>query len=266
MIRKIFVLLFLFLITNVAVSAAQIQCDYKDGIYHIVLPEETNIEFVSYDKLKTNKEVFDETGAKLVVNAGFFDPKNEKTISFVYNKGSLLESPIENENLIFNETIMDNWEKVSNRTEFRVTSRGGMLCYDIAPHNKVYLGRLLASAQAGPMLIPNLQIEEEFFVSKSDDGTINRISASVLSKTARTLIGIKNGQVHIFIVTNENPMTITEARDLCAKYGMEKAMAFDGGSSTSLDLRLDSKIIHVTSVGVQNDDTGRKLKSFLIVK
>ena len=57
-------------------------------------------------------------------------------------------------------------------------------------------------------------------------------------------------------------MTIYEARDLCKYYGMEKAMAFDGGSSTSLDYKDE---IHVTSIGTKDDNTGRKLKSFLVV-
>lgn len=266
--RIVFLILIFFICVNF-VSATEpvgIKCEFNNGIYHIVLPEGTNIEFVSTDKLKTNRQVFDETKARLVVNAGFFDPRNEKTISFVYNNGVLLESPIENENLVFNEEIMDNWSKVSNRTEFRMSTKGGLFHYDIAPHGKVYTGRLVSSAQAGPMLLPNLQLEEEFFVVRDENGTVKRVSASVLSKTARTLIGIKNGEVHIFVITNANPMTIYEARDLCIEYGMEKAMAFDGGSSTSLDYKCGDKEVHVTSVGIPGDNTGRRLKSFLVVK
>lgn len=263
MIKKILLFLCIFTFLSNIVFAENIKTEFKDGIYHIVIPSETPIEFISKQRLMTNKEVHDEIGAKLTVNAGFFDPKNQKTISFVYNDGILLESPIENENLVFNETIMDNWDKVSNRTEFRVTMQGGLLKYDIAPHNDAYKGRLIASGQAGPMLLPELRLEEEFFIVKNNEGKVIRESASVLHKTARTLIGIKDGNVHIFIVTNEHPMTIYEARDLCKSYGMEKAMAFDGGSSTSIDFKDE---IHVTSTGIKTDDTGRRLKSFLIVK
>ena len=79
-------------------------------------------------------------------------------------------------------------------------------------------------------------------------------------------MGIKNlpddkQEAHIFIVTNEHPMTIYEARDLCKSYGLDSAMAFDGGSSTSLDY----KKIHVTSTQ-DSGDTGRALKSFMIIK
>ncbi|MCR5266810.1 MAG: phosphodiester glycosidase family protein [Cyanobacteria bacterium RUI128] len=248
---------------SVSARASEIFYDYADGIYHIVIPAGKKIEFVSTEKLTTNAEVHKQTGATLTVNAGFFDPKNQKTISFVYNDGLLLESPIENENLVFNETIMENWDKVGNRTEFRITEHNGVLNYDIVPHNAPYQGKLIASAQAGPMLLPDLRLEEEFFVVRNEEGRVTRESASVLHKTARTLIGLKGKDVHIFIVTTEHPMTIAEARDLCKSYGLEKAMAFDGGSSTSVDFKNE---LHVTSVGIRTDDTGRRLKSFLIVK
>ena len=259
---KILSIILTLFICITGVFASEITCEYFDGIYHIVIPHDKKIEFVSKDKLTTNAEVHKETNAVLTVNAGYFDPKNHKTISFIYNDGILLESPIENENLVFNDIIMDNWSKVSNRTEFRITCQSDKIIYDIAPHNDIYKGKLIASAQAGPMLIPNLRLEEEFFILRNNDGKIIRQSASVLNKAARTLIGIKNNEVHLFVVTNKHPMDIYEARDLCAKYGLEKAMAFDGGSSTSLDY----KDIHVTSIGLENDDTGRRLKSFLIVK
>lgn len=240
-----------------------IKYNFKNGIYHFVIPANTKIEFVSTDKLTTNADIHKQTGAVLTVNAGFFDPKNQKTISFIYNDGMLLESPIENENLVMNSTIMDNWDKVGNRTEFRVMMKDDKLHYDIVPHNAPYDGKLVGSAQAGPMLLPDLRLEEEFFIVRNEEGRVVRESASVLHKCARTLIGIKDGNVHIFIVTTAHPMTIFEARDLCKYYGLEKAMAFDGGSSTSVDFRDD---LHVISIGIKSDDTGRRLKSFLVVK
>jgi exopolysaccharide biosynthesis protein len=115
-------------------------------------------------------------------------------------------------------------------------------------------------------LLPNLRLEEEFFIVKDSNGNIVRESASVLHKVPRTLIGLKslsNGEqeVHIFIVTNQHPMTIYEARDLCAQYNLDSAMAFDGGSSTSLDY----KNVHVVSTQ-DSGDTGRALKSFMVIK
>ena len=56
-------------------------------------------------------------------------------------------------------------------------------------------------------------------------------------------------------------MTIYEAKDLCASYGLDSAMAFDGGSSTSLNYK---KTLVVSTQ--DNGDTGRALKSFMIIK
>ena len=55
-------------------------------------------------------------------------------------------------------------------------------------------------------------------------------------------------------------MDIITTKDLCKKYGLDSAMAFDGGSSTSLNY----KKLSVTSTQ-SSGDTGRALKSFMIV-
>ena len=56
-------------------------------------------------------------------------------------------------------------------------------------------------------------------------------------------------------------MDIYEARELCLSYGLDSAMAFDGGSSTSMNY----KKINVVSTQ-DSGDTGRALKSFMVVK
>ena len=169
---------------------------------------------------------------------------------------------------MLNPVTRKNLRSILNRTEFRVLDCDSKLKYEIAPHNAKldFLCSVKTSAQAGPQLLPSLRLEEEFFVIKDKDGNVIRESASVLQKTPRTLIGLKSQEkgsqeIHIFIVTNEHPMDIFEARDLCAKYGLDSAMAFDGGSSTSFDY----KKIHVVSTQ-ESGDTGRALKSFMIVK
>lgn len=254
-----------------AYAAAPIEVNYDDGIYHIVLSGDKikkKIQFVSSTNLITNKEAHNTSDSQLTINAGFFDPKNQKTISYIVNDYNTAEDPLFNENINLNPVLRQNLKSILNRTEFRVLDCDSKLKYEIAAHNaKVdFLCSIKESAQGGPQLLPNLRLEEEFFIVKDKEGNVIRESASVLHKVPRTLIGIKSlpkgaQEVHIFIVTNEHPMTIYEARDLCASYGLDSAMAFDGGSSTSLDY----KKIHVVST--QNSgDTGRALKSFMIIK
>ena len=252
-------------------SYANIDVQYNDGIYHAVLSGDKikkQIQFVSSSNLITNKEAHNNSESLFTINTGFFDPKNQKTVSYIVNDYQTIEDPIFNSDLMLNPVLRRNMKSILDRSEFRILDCDSKLKYEIATHSsKVdFLCSIKHSAQGGPQLLPNLRLEEEFFVVKDKDGNIIRESASVLHKTARTLIGIKSlpkgeQELHIFIVTNEHPMDIYEARDLCASYGLDSAMAFDGGSSTSFDY----KKIHVVSTQ-ENGDTGRALKSFMIVK
>ena len=253
------------------VKASYIDMTYEDGIYHFVLSGDKikkQIKFISSSGLITNKEAHNKAGSLLTINTGFFDPKNQKTISYIVTDSQIAEDPIFNDNLMSNPVLRQNLQKILNRTEFRILDCDSKLKYEIAQHNSNidFMCSVVTSAQGGPQLLPMLRLEEEFFIVKDEEGNVIRESASVLHKTARTLIGIKNlekgvQEAHIFIVTNEHPMDIFEARNLCSSYGLDTAMAFDGGSSTSMNYKKLS-VISTQSSG----DTGRALKSFMIVQ
>ena len=236
----------------------------KDGVYVVEIygnkVKDRLVPYVVQD-LETNDAVYRTTGAKFCVNAGFFDPKNKKTVSYVVIDGQLVANPEENENLTGNKSLAAYMQNILNRSEFRILEdEKGKILYDIASHKEAIKDgyKLKHSIQAGPMLTPELRLEEEFFVLKKD-GKIISESASSLHKFARTAIGIKNNNVYLFIVTKDAPMTLDEVADLARRWGMEKAMAFDGGGSTSFE----SPELYVIS---EKDDTARKLKSFLILK
>lgn len=213
------------------------------------------------NELETNKDVYERLHPKFIVNAGFFDPKNQQTISYVAIDGHIVLNPKNNNNLMQNKALQPYLDKILNRSEFRITEDNkGKLYYDIVPHSEeVKEGyKLKHSIQAGPMLFPDLRLEDEFFILVRD-GKIISESASSLHKYARTAIGIRQNKVYIFIVTSESAMTLEELSDLTRRWGMEKSMAFDGGGSTSFD----SKELHIIS---EEENQGRKLKSFLMFK
>lgn len=266
--KKTFIIIIFALLTVLSSSVFAFcdpfQVDYNDGIYHIILDGkkvEKKLKFVSSQNLITNKEAHLKSGALLTVNAGFFDPKNQKTISYIVSDHHITEDPLFNENLLMNPVLRQNIDKIVNRTEFRVVECDGKYSYEIVPHKSPidFTCSIETSAQGGPMLLPELKLEEEFFIVKDSNGKVIRESASVLEKTARTIIGLKGNEIHLLIITNKNPKTIYEARDLCQDLGLERAMAFDGGSSTSLNFK---NTIDVTST---KDSGGRMLKSFLII-
>lgn len=262
--KKIALLVCLLLLGS-SVLASPVSIKEDNGIYHITLSGNAvkkRINFIATDSLMTNKEVHDASKSLLTINTGFFDPKNGKTISYIVTDGQTVADPLMNDNLMLNPLLRLHMKKILNRSEFRIVECNKKLRYEIVPHNTPvnFMCSVKTSAQGGPQLLPELRLEEEFFILKNEEGNIIRQSASMLDRVPRTIVGIKANEMHILIITNKNPKNIFEARDLCKSYGLEKAMAFDGGSSTSLDY----KKIHVTSI--EANDTGRSLKSFMIVK
>ena len=262
--KILFLFLSLLLVTNTALAGG-IDVTYDDGIYHIVLSGEKikkRINFISSESLITNKEAHQRTKSKLTINAGYFDPANQKSMSYIVTDRVTMEDPQFNESILYNPVLRKNLDKILNRTEFRILECDrGEYRYEIVPHkSSVDFGcAIVTSAQGGPLVYPQLRLEEEFFVVKKD-GEVVRESCSVLHKTSRKINGIKNGEINILIITDKHPMDLYEVHDYVKKLGWDRAMAFDGGSSTSMNY-LDK--YNVTSVG---DGGGRSLKSFMIVK
>lgn len=258
-------LLLLTLVSTANAFCDPIQINYDDGIYHIILDGkrlEKKIQFIASESLITNKEAHKKSGAVLTVNAGFFDPKNQKTISYIVNDGVTMADPLMNESLMLNPVLRKNIDKIVNRTEFRVIDCDGKYHYEIVPHKTQtdFACSVVTSAQGGPMILPELKLEEEFFVVKDSEGNVIRESSSMLHKVARTIIALKGNDIHLLIITDKNPMTMYEVRDLCQKLGFDRAMGFDGGSSTSMNYK-DS-----ISVVSNSDGGGRMLKSFLLIE
>lgn len=269
MIKKI-ILSFVFIFALFCVQLETLSaCPYRivqdpQGVYIVeinTIKSRAKLEPYYVAELETNNSVYSRLEPRLVVNAGFFDPKNQKTISYVVINGQVVLDPTQNENLMNNTALAPFFDKILNRSEFRILEdEKGKVVYDIAQHNDQPAEgfKIRHSIQGGPMLFPELRLEEEFFVLVRD-GKIVSESASALHRYARTAIGIRENKVYLFLITKDAPMTLEEVADLTRKWGMEKAMAFDGGGSTSFD----SQDLHIIS---DKDDTARKVKSFLILK
>lgn len=263
--RKIIVLLLICLSVNF-VDAKPIDISYENGIYHIVLSGEKirrRMKFVASESLMSNREAHLKGKSVLTINAGFFDPENGKTISYIVTDRNTAVDPLFNENIYNNPILRKNLDKLLNRTEFRVVECNNKYEFQIVEHKSgVDFGcNIITSAQAGPMILPQLRLEEELFVIKDKDGNIVRESASVLHKMPRTIIGIKDGDAHILIITDKNPMDLYEVQKLCKELGFDRAMAFDGGSSTSMNYKKEIEVISTA-----DDGGGRLLKSFMVIQ
>lgn len=263
---KIFLTLVIISLFVSPANAGDISIKKDNGIYHVVLKGEKikkKIKFVSSEDLITNREAHIKANATLTVNAGFFDPKNGKTISYIVTDRITSADPMFNMSLQANPFFRKNMAKILNRSEFRVMQCGNKFQYDIVSHKSdVPFGcSLITSAQGGPLILPELRLEEEGFIVKNSDGEVTRESASVLHKTSRTIIGLKGtDECHILIVTDDNPMDMYEVQQLCKDMKLDRAMAFDGGSSTSLNYKKNLEVI-----STKGDGAGRMLKSFMLV-
>lgn len=266
LLKQIFIALLLTILFVTPSFANNISIKHDNGIYHIVLKGEKvkrKIKFVTSEDLITNREAHIKGRSTLTVNAGFFDPKNGKTISYVVTDRVTSADPMFNQALLANPFFRKNMNKIINRSEFRVMQCGNKFEYAIVGHkSEIPFGcTVITSAQGGPLIVPELKMEEEGFIVKNEEGNVIRESASVLHKTSRTIIGIKGtDECHILIITDENPMDLYEVQKLCNELKLDRAMAFDGGSSTSMNYKNNIEV-----VSLKGDGAGRMLKSFMLV-
>ena len=248
----------------------KIEITNDNGLYIIRIPKERNANIRPYvtKSLTFNKDVFARTGAEMVINAGYFDPNNKKTTSYVIIDKEVVLDPTTNKSLMNNSTIKPYLNLVLNRTEFRVLDCHGKTRYDIAAHNAKtpFRCEIKHSIQAGPMIYPDLRLSREYFVMKDENGKVTRDSITALKKCARTAIGIKDGDVYIIIANIYHKLTLPGLYKVCEDLGVEKAMNFDGGGSTSLNYKgtdnPEYKNFEITS---DKNKNARKLKSFLVI-
>ncbi len=246
---------------------------YRTGIYVVSIDkayfDSVYSNFYYSSNLETVEEVAKKTNAKIAINTGFFDPNNKKTISYITINEHLVGDPTENENLTGNSFLKEYLPLIYNRTEFRRMFCRDFLTpnrvvYDIAQHNQPAPAgcRIIDSVQAGPELVPDFDLEKEFFILKKED-KIFRESASSLHKVARSAIGLTKNRIILVAASNQNPLTLEELSKFMKTLGVEKAMAFDGGSSTSLYVNLPDKKLVLNST---KDDAARRVKTVLMVK
>lgn len=250
---------------------SKIEIKVNNGVYIIKIPKDRNSKIYPYitKTLIYNRTVYERTDAEIVINAGYFDPNNKGTTSYVIIDGKVVLDPKKNPNLMNNNALLPHLGTILNRSEFRILDCNGTIKYDIAPHEAKapYKCTIKHSIQAGPMLYPHLKMGREYFVAKDKNGNITRDSIHALKKCARTVIGIKNDDIYIIIADIYHKMTLPEMYKLCKKLNLDKAMNFDGGGSTSLNYKgTDNPEYKDFEIISDKNITARKLKSFLVIE
>ena len=212
-------------------------------------------------RLTTPQKVYDDNCFDFVVNAGYFDVKTGKSVSYVTIDNKLVADVEDNIKLTQNLKKENRFEKVLSRAELRILeNKRHKLKFDIAYHNdpikKGY--KIKHSLQAGPMLYPTMDLAAEGFVIKEND-IVKLQSADILKRRERTAIGLKGKYLYIVLFTKDHKVDAHEMKEyMLENLKLKKIMAFDGGLSTAVNY----KNISIGSLGKYQ----RRVKSFLVVE
>lgn len=186
-------------------------------------------------------------GASAAVNAGYFNLTDGLSTSYVVVDGKLLADPSKNKALTDNPRLKPFMSLILNRSELRLLRNGkGELRLQIARHRDPLPEgwTLVHSIQAGPRLLPKLTTREEAFIRRDPDGK-EVVGISALKPAARTAFGITDDGYAVLLCAasaRQDPeshgLTLQELADLLKNLGCSEAINFDGGSSTTLFVRL----------------------------
>jgi len=237
---------------------------HENGLYIVkVNLNSAKVEPYVADKLEILYEMAKKNNASVAINTSFFDARNKKTVSYVIKNGEIIANPQENENLTSNKVLNPNLDKIYNRGELRILNCKGKIKADVAYHfDDIAEGcELLSSTQAGPVMLPDMDLEKEFFIVKQD-GKIIRDAAGMTRRTDRSMAAIKDNFLYLIITDEDNPVTIYELRDKLAKYHFDRALGFDGGGSVSLFVKQSDGDFYQER---EEKGASREIKSALLV-
>ncbi len=267
--KKIFnlFLLFLFCIFSIfpAYSAEKIKINNDEaGVWVFKIDTKkygSKIKPFVTEKLTTPQKVYEDNCFDLVVNGGFYDVKNTKSVSYVIIDGVIVADPNLHTDLIESLKKEERLDKVLSRTELRILeNKRHKLKFDIAHHtDPIKKGwNIKHSLQAGPMIYPSMDLVNEGFVIY-EDGMVKSQSADILKRRERTAVALKGKYLYIVIFTKDHKVDAKELKDFIENnLKADKAMAFDGGISTAINC----KGVSIGSIGKHQ----RKVKSFLIIE
>jgi Phosphodiester glycosidase len=200
-----------------------------------------------------------------VINAGFFDPVNQKSTSHVMIASKPVARPQDNDRLTQNPKLKPYLPKIFNRSEFRRYQCGSETRYGITFHDSGVLKdcQWVDAIGAGPQLLPKLTATEEGFW----DPATGRDAIGYDQPNARSAIALTaTGEVLFIMVEQRKPgggLSLPQLATVLKELGAVSAMNLDGGTSSALFY--DGKVMF----GKRDEDgnlVGRLVKSVLVVR
>ena len=241
------------------------------SIAHIVLIPANSRFLVTpalSQKVATVEEFAQKHRAVAILNAGFFDPVNQKTTSYVILQRKLVANPKENERLVNNPNLKPYLSQIFNRAEFRRYLCGKSIRYSIVLHSQSPPAgcRLVDAIGAGPNLLPEVTLAKEGFV----DNANKRDALGSNQPNARTAVGITRDGSVVLVMVAQKPsapansgVSLPALADFMKTLGADQAMNLDGGSSSSL--YYNGKTFY-GKVDLEGNSIKRPVKSVLLVQ
>jgi Phosphodiester glycosidase len=223
------------------------------------------------DAVETVARIGQQKKAIAVINAGFFDPVNNKTTSRVVIDRREVASPQQNERLMNNPDLSTYLDAILNRSEFRQYRCGAATRYDITARSSPNpAGCELEQAIAGgPQLLPNNTAQQEGFTAYKN-GELIRDAIGATQPNARTAIGITaaGNAVWVMIAQKTNPsgasgMTLAQLTVFLRGIGVKQALNLDGGTSSSLYFNGQ---VHYGKLDAHGQSVPRAVKSMLVLR
>jgi len=208
------------------------------SIYRLHLglsPKLHTVDSPFWESLTPQKPLF-------IINAGFFDPANQLTTSFLTQDSVRVGNPKLNPHLMENPKLKPYIPQILNRSEFRVyRCDASRQQFEIAWHQApIPIDCVLESAiGAGPLLLPQRTDKEEGFVDFDTQGRRVRDPIGVDAANARSAIGLTSEGDAVLVMVAQHPdgsggVNLAELSGLLQQEGVVRALALDGGSSSSL--------------------------------
>ncbi|MDA0268210.1 MAG: phosphodiester glycosidase family protein [Cyanobacteria bacterium] len=211
------------------------------------------------------------TEAIAAINAGFFDPQNGLTTSYVTLGDGLAADPRLNPRLVDNPDLQAYLPAILDRSEFRIYDCGGEPQYEIVRHSAPLKAdcTLSGAVGAGPQLLPVNTGYEEGFLTNNAAGEVVRDALGSRTVNARSAVGLTaTGEVVLAIAAQRqdipmpNGLTGDDFAAFLAELGVVSALNLDGGSSSTLMFEGQIHLARLNQEGVYIE---RPIKSILFV-
>ena len=214
----------------------------------------------------------EEAGAIAAINAGFFDPQNGLTTSYVTLQNGLVANPQQNPRLMENPDLAPYIDAILDRSEFRIYNCEDDVQYAIVPHSTPTpeACTLEGAVGAGPQLLPDMTGYEEGFLANNSQGEVIRDALGSQYPNARSAVGLKADGSVVFVMASQRSdvaaptgLSFGDLASFLQELDVIAALNLDGGSSSSLFYQGET---FYGRLDAENRPVERSIKSILLVR